>query len=199
MGDLPPRPHPSPTPKPPSPVGHALDVHESVASVVLQRVEAVQDRLALACVSRVWRRVATAPSCWAPHDVLQLEGDLASKLTDDRLSRLFPYAGPALRSIVIHDAPAAFTGKGLSPLLSTFSILPLSNLKTLDLSRCPGVRGQEIITAMLLSGVMTRVKEKRLDKISVAGCDVTASDVTLLYDYVRHARPRPDLDDLYGL
>lgn len=86
------------------------DVDEHLASRVLAFVEDTPTRVALACVNRTWRKVATRPGCWEPRDELVLEGPLAAKLTHERMWRVLLYAGPHLRRIhvsgfgVLHDA-----------------------------------------------------------------------------------------------
>jgi hypothetical protein len=53
-----------------------------------------------------------APAVWQLQD-LTLTGALAARLTDVNLEPLLRRAGINLRSIVVNDAPMAFTGEGL--------------------------------------------------------------------------------------
>jgi hypothetical protein len=170
-------------------VAHVFDkdVSETAASLVLPYVLKIKDRLSLACVSRAWRKVATAPSCWKPNDRLLLEGPLAARLTDVRVSQLLSYAGlDSLQSLVIHIAPAAFTSEVL--LRATKLLLP-KNLQTLDLSWCPGVKGENILDALRLF-IADRDKDERLDRLGIAGCAVTSRELILLQDCVRHTQPQ---------
>ena len=48
-----------------------FDIEESTAVLVLQHVEDVRDRCALACTSRLWREVATVSACF---DRLVIDG-----------------------------------------------------------------------------------------------------------------------------
>jgi hypothetical protein len=89
-----------------------FDVDESTAALVLQHVDDLRDRMALACTSRVWREAATAPA--NRRDWLVVEGPIAARLTDERMAQLLSsYAGPNLRSLEVRDAPVEFTGVGL--------------------------------------------------------------------------------------
>jgi len=53
---------------------------EHLATLVLRHVGDVRDRLALECVSRVWRAVGQIPGVWQSED-LTVCGDLAARLT----------------------------------------------------------------------------------------------------------------------
>ena len=92
--------------------GASFDPDEHLATLVLRHVGEVRDRLALECVSRVWRAVGQIPGVWPQLD-LTLTGDLAARLTDARVVRVLRRAGPNLRSLVVNGAPSAFTGEGL--------------------------------------------------------------------------------------
>ena len=60
-----------------------------------------------------WRAAGGAPLSWAPRDTLVVSPPLASKLTDAGLLALLTRAGPDLRSLVVSDAGAGFTGQAL--------------------------------------------------------------------------------------
>jgi hypothetical protein len=139
----------------------SLEPDEHLATLVLRHVGDVRDRLALECVSGVWRAVGQIPGVWQ-REHLTLRGDLAARLTDARVCRVLRRAGPSLRSLIINDAPAAFTGEGLcchAALLDEASggvpgvaegeghglPTPFARLQTLDLRGCPGVTGSTIV------------------------------------------------------
>ena len=65
----------------------SFDVDESVAALVLAHVTSTRDRLALGCVSRVWRKVAGSYGSWGTFELV-LDGELGKRLTDARLQRL---------------------------------------------------------------------------------------------------------------
>jgi len=67
----------------PAKVNGTFDVDESIAASVFSHVKSVRDSLALACVSRVWRRVAAPEDSWGDCDLL-LDGTLSERVTDDR-------------------------------------------------------------------------------------------------------------------
>jgi len=92
--------------------GASFDADEHLATLDLRRVGKARDRLALECVSRVWRAAGQIPGVWQSQDLI-LNGDLAARLTDARLGRLLRRAGPNLRSLFVNDAPAAVTGAWL--------------------------------------------------------------------------------------
>ena len=64
-----------------------FDVGESVAAAVFSHVTSTRDRLALGCVSRVWRKVAGSYGSWGTFELV-LDGELGKRLTDARLQRL---------------------------------------------------------------------------------------------------------------
>ena len=68
-------------------VRDTFDVGESVAALVFSHVKSTRDRLALACVSRVWRKVAGSYGSWGTFELV-LDGELGKRLTDARLQRL---------------------------------------------------------------------------------------------------------------
>ena len=43
--------------------GPPIDVDESVASAIIVHVPDIRDRLALGCVSKVWRVAGSSPGC----------------------------------------------------------------------------------------------------------------------------------------
>ena len=91
-----------------------LEVDVSIASLIVARLPDIRDRLALACVSKVWRLAAGSPGCWGLHDdSLVVEGALAEKLpiggagvpaTDTRIWQLIHYAGRGIRTLEIHSS-----------------------------------------------------------------------------------------------
>ena len=94
--------------------GSRLEVDESIASLIVARLPDIRDRLALACVSKVWRLAAGSPGCWGLHnDSLVVEGALAEKLPIDaagapaaktRVWQLMSYAGGGIRVLEIHSS-----------------------------------------------------------------------------------------------
>ena len=64
-----------------------IDVDESIASAIVAHVPDIRDRLALGCVSRVWRKVAGSYGSWGTFELV-LDGELGKRLTDARLQRL---------------------------------------------------------------------------------------------------------------
>jgi hypothetical protein len=184
-----------------------FDVDESVAALVLHFVEDVRDRFALSSVSRVWRTVTNAAndsSCFgqAANVRLLLTPPLAAALTDRRVARLLECAGPNLRSIEIHGAPATFIGQGLWCRMSqtrgeavadgrTYWLFHFPQLQTLDLSRCEGVQSGHVLALLFNSDVHTRPRNERLDKLGLAGCSgVAAQDISQLDEFVQHRRLR---------
>ena len=128
-----------------------FDVDVSVAAAVFARVTNTRDRLALACVSRVWRKVATSEGCCGTCDLV-LDGELGKKITHDRL---IGYCGDVKR-LEIQDAPSSFSLKcsgfeEYAPqqgeayrLLHRLRDQPywakkLASLETLKLMNCPEV------------------------------------------------------------
>ena len=87
----------------------SFEPDEHLATLVLRHVGNVCDRLALECVSRVWRAAGQIPGAWQLQD-LTLTGD---RLTDARVRKVLRRVSPNLRSLVVNDAPAASTGEGL--------------------------------------------------------------------------------------
>ena len=180
-----------------------FDVDESVAALLLHHVRDPVDRSRLSAVSTLWRRVvksartssralassSSAAILW-PKDVrLVLKGDLAAKLTNSRVMQLLEYAGPHISVIEIHGAPAAFWGLGLQPHFALMSQPRFPDvLQTLDLSGCPGVWGGRVLGLLHNTRIGQRPKAERLDKLSLAGCNVRSSHVPGLDCFVRHSR-----------
>ena len=165
--------------------GASFEPDQHLATLVLRHVGEVRDRLALECVSRVWRRVGQIPGVWQSQD-LGLSGDLAARLTDARFRQVLRRAGPNLRSLVINDAPAAFTGDGLHAYAAlvdeargggVVAGLPTPDpasplLQTLDLARCPGVTGSAILDLLRQLRIHDAPKAGRLQRLALAGCAV---------------------------
>jgi hypothetical protein len=178
-------------------VAPRFDVDKSTAALVLQHVNDLRDRMALASTFRVWREAATAPA--ACRDRLVIEGSVAARLTDERMVRLLSsYAGPNLRSLEVHDAPRhTFTGRGLlrGPTGQTYDENRFPELQTLTINQCPCVRAVFIREFLTGLDILDREKKDRLDRLSLAGCtkakcDMRISDGLLatLDTFVRHAR-----------
>jgi hypothetical protein len=168
-----------------------------LASLVLRHVETIPDRLALACVSRVWRDVATAPGSWGSAvfrpgwSTVLVEGELASKLTDARLAQLLTYRGCAGWGwLEVHDAPVAFTFSAAAwetfkPRYVQFLDRTLRGavlggeathfyrfLQGVDLSGCPGVTGANVLAFLRHTGICRRHKAECLDELILARCEV---------------------------
>jgi hypothetical protein len=155
----------------------SFDVDESVAAAVLARVESPRDRLALACVSRVWRRAAATPGAWGTCDLV-LDGELGERLTDERFERLLCYCGN-IKHLEVRDAPLSFVGNFLwlrrrrrrrrrSLLAAKFA-----SLESFKLTNCPGVNVSDVADFMRLIGMEARPEEKRLRCLRLAGCCVS--------------------------
>jgi hypothetical protein len=184
-----------------------FDVDESTAALVLQHVDDLRDRMALASTSRVWRDAATAPATC--RDRLVVEGAVAARLTDDRLEILLnSYAGPGLRSLEVRDALVMFTGTGLvfGPLVLDDQHQPeayknadaqyahyenrFPELQTLILNQCPGVEPQYMNAFLEQLEIDNRDKKDRLDRLGLAGCcnDLSQAGLAILDTFVRHER-----------
>jgi hypothetical protein len=162
--------------------GASFEPDEHLATLVLRHVGDVRDRLALECVSRIWRAVGQIPGVWWGED-LTLSGDLAARLTDARVTLVLRRVGPSLRSLVVNGAPAAFTGVGLVAYTDEalrcggFATRALSDpafarLQTLDLSRCPGVTGIAVLGLLHRLRIHHAPKAERLQRLALAGCAV---------------------------
>jgi hypothetical protein len=168
--------------------GATFEPDEHIATLVLRHVGDVRDRLALECVSSVWRAVGQIPDLGCPRNSLTvLTGDrLAARLTDARLFRLLRRAGPNLRTLVVNGAPAAFTGEGLVAFAAHTDATPwggfaprtpsdspaFARLQTLDLSRCPGVTGPAVLGLLHQLRIRDAPKAERLHRLALAGCAV---------------------------
>ena len=150
----------------------SFDVDESVAAAVLARVESPRDRLALACVSRVWRRVAATPGAWGTCDLV-LDGELGENVTDERFERLMLYCGD-VKHLEVRNAWMDFTGPRVS-LAAKFA-----SLTTVVLTGCESVDGASIVELMKEIGMTTRRKKDRLRRLHLAGCMVYDTDLRTL-------------------
>ena len=74
-------------------------------------MQAERDRLALACSSRVWRKVAASEGSWGTCDLV-IDGNLSVKITEARLERLLRYCGD-VRNLEICGPMPSFGGKCL--------------------------------------------------------------------------------------
>ena len=68
-------------------IAATFNVDESVAAAVFAHVTDTRDRLALSCVSRVWRKVVATEGSWGACDLV-IDPELGKRLTDARLQRL---------------------------------------------------------------------------------------------------------------
>jgi len=164
----------------------SFEPDEHLAALVLRHVGTVRKRLALECVSRVWRAVGQTPGVWATQ-YLTLSGALAARLTDARLCHVLRRAGSNLRSLVINDAPDTFTGDGLFSYAALVDVargraevagLPcpdpaFGRLQTLDLARCPGVTGRAVVGLLRQLRIHDTPKAQRLQRLALAGCAIT--------------------------
>ena len=184
--------------------GASFEPDEHIATLILGHVGDLRDRLALECVSRVWRRVGQIPGVWQSQDLTlsrtnnhglfrsawQVTGDTH----DARVERLLRRAGPDLRSLVVNDAPANFNGKGLllayaalTDGLPTAATPVFVRLLTLDLSGCPGVTGRVVLDLLRQLRMHEAPEEERLQRLTLAGCDVNNSEMAQLYStFVYH-------------
>ena len=78
---------------------------------MFSHVTSTRDRLALACVSRVWRKVAASKGAWGTCDVM-IDGALGKKIKSARLERMFRYSGD-VKHLEMCDAPRSFHGECL--------------------------------------------------------------------------------------
>ena len=192
--------------------GASFEPDEHLATLVLRHVGGVRDRLALECVSRVWRAVGQIPGVWQVQD-LSMSGDLATRLTDARVCQVLRRAGPNLRSLVLNDAPVAFTGEGLRSyaalvlhalaggapsapggaeehLLPTPAPRPnpaFARLQSLDLSRCPGVTGRVVFELLTQLRIHKAPKAARLQRLALAGCDVRKAGGWVIVIRLKHS------------
>jgi len=145
----------------------SFDVDESVAAAVLEKVTSTRDRLALACVSQVWKNAVTSEGAWGTCDLV-LDGELGERLTDERFERLLCYCGD-IKHLEVRDAPLSFVGNFLSRegIAAKFA-----SLESFKLTNCPGVNVSDVAEFMSLIGMEARPKEKRLRFLRLAECCV---------------------------
>ena len=144
----------------------SFDVDESVAAAVLAHVSSPRDRLALACVSSVWKNAVTSEGAWGTCDLV-LDGELGKRLTDERFGRLLCYCGD-VKHLEVCDAPAAeFEGNFLSDegIAAKFA-----SLESFKLTNCSGVDCTWVADFMEAIGMPARPKDKRLRCLHLAGC-----------------------------
>ena len=135
----------------------SFDVNESVAAAVLARVSSPRDRLALACVSPVWKNVVTSEAAWGTCDLV-LDGELGKRLTDERFGRLLCYCGD-VKHLEVCDTPEEFEGNFLSDegIAAKFA-----SLESFKLTNCSGVDCTRVVDFIKAIGMTARPKEKRL-------------------------------------
>ena len=169
----------------------AFEPDESIGAAVSAHVHDVRDRLALACVSREWRRVAATEGSWGvAHDELVMKGELAKRLTDERLERLMRYYG-RLKRVELRGFPPTFTGTFMTKRFTSLHPRLFESLESLVLRSETSSLGIGRVKAFLSSlGVRDRPKTERLDRLHLGGCDATAEDVPFLLECVRHDRVR---------
>lgn len=168
----------------------SFDVDESIAAAVLSHVHDLRDRLALACVSRVWRRVAATTGSWSTSlDEVVVDGALAGRLTDDRFASLMRYCG-RLKRLEVRDAPKSFEANCLSKPHPGLDVSKFASLHTLILSECTGVSTGSVVEFLRRVGVHERPKEERLERLHLGGCYAVAEDLPFLWECVRHDRDR---------
>ena len=165
-----------------------IDVDESIASAIVAHVPDIRDRLALGCVSKIWRLAASSPGCWqlAPFP-LRIEPPLANKLTDDAFRQLMLYAGNALTCIRLIGAPSTFKFAG-KVRWDVHTLKPLLNLRALTIIYCRGVSIRHAVLPFLRCAVDLSAIEHRLTHIKLAGCDMEGMkgyDLTTLKSYLR--------------
>ena len=171
----------------------SFDVNESVAAAVLARVSSPRDRLALACVSPVWKNAVTSEGAWGTCDLV-LDGELGKRLTDERFGRLLCYCGD-VKHLEVCDAPAAeFEGNFLSDegIAAKFA-----SLESFKLTNCSGVDCTRVVDFMKAIGMAARPKEKRLRCLHLAGCDV--ADMDLPHKEALDNCLTADQDDIFHL
>jgi hypothetical protein len=145
----------------------SFDVDESVAAAVLEKVTSTRDRLALACVSQVWKNAVTSEGAWGTCDLV-LDGELGERLTDERFERLLCYCGD-IKHLEVRDAPLSFVGNFLS---GEGIAAKFASLESFKLTNCPGVNVSDVAEFMSLIGMEARPEEKRLRCLRLAGCCV---------------------------
>ena len=143
----------------------SFDVDESVAAAVLEKVTSTRDRVALACVSQVWKNAVTSEGAWGTCDLV-LDGELGKRLTDERFERLLCYCGD-IKHLEVRDAPLSFVGNFLS---GEGIAAKFASLESFKLTNCPGVNVSDVAEFMSLIGMEARPEEKRLRCLRVAEC-----------------------------
>ena len=146
----------------------SFDVDESVAAAVLEKVTSTRDRLALACVSQVWKNAVTSEGAWGTCDLV-LDGELGERLTDERFERLLCYCGD-IKHLEVRDAPLSFVGNFLS---GEGIAAKFASLESFKLTNCPGVNVSDVAEFMSLIGMEARPEEKRLRCLRLARCCVS--------------------------
>ena len=148
----------------------AFEPDESIGAAVLAHVHDVRDRLALACVSREWRRVAATEGSWGvAHDELVMKGELAKRLTDERLERLMRYYG-RLKRVELRGFPPTFTGTFMTKRFTSLHPRLFESLESLVLRSETSSLGIGRVKAFLSSlGVRDRPKTERLDRLHLGG------------------------------
>lgn len=169
----------------------AFEPDESIGAAVLAHVHDVRDRLALACVSREWRRVAATEGSWGvAHDELVVKGELAKRLTDERLERLMRYCG-RLKRVELRDFPRTFKGTFMTERFTSLHPRVFESLESLVLrSETSSLNIKRVKNFLSRLGVRDRPKAERLDRLHLGGCKATAGDVAFLLECVRHDRDR---------
>lgn len=177
----------------------SFDVDESIANAVLSHVHNLRDRLALACVSRVWRRVAATTEAWgASLDEVVVDGALAGRLTDDRFASLMRYCG-RLKRLEVRDAPKSFEANCLSKPHPGLDVSKFASLHTLILIECTGVSTGSVVEFLRRVGVHERPKEERLERLHLGGCYAEAEDLPFLWECLRRDRDRAEPYSEYNL
>ena len=162
----------------------SFDVDESVAAAVLARVSSPRDRLALACVSSVWKNAVTSEGAWGTCDLV-LDGELGKRLTDERFERLLCYCGD-VKHFEVRDAPEEFEGNFLSDegIAAKFA-----SLESFKLTNCSGVDCTRVVDFMKAIGMAARPKEKRLRCLHLAGCVLAEMEFTDIETLRSASRP----------
>ena len=155
-----------------------FDVDESVAAQVFSHVTNVRDRLALSCVSRVWRKVAASDGAWGTCELV-IDAKLGKRLTDDRFGNLIRYCGD-VKHLEVRDANRLTLEEGSCCPSSRFA-----SLESLNLTGCSGLRGDNIVDSMNEIGMLDRPREDRLRYIFLAGCDVVVDNLPALRGFLR--------------
>jgi hypothetical protein len=173
----------------------SFDVDESVAAAVLSRVPDIRDRLALGCVSSVWKNAVTSEGAWGTCDLV-LDSELGKRLTDERFGRLLHYC-VEVKHLEVCDAPAAeFEGNFL---FDEGIAAKFASLESFKLTNCPDVDCARVVDFMNAIGMTARPKDKRLRYLHLAGCDVESlhegvSPMVSLHDCLA-----ADQDDIFHL